>query len=165
MRIGVLSDTHLKTAPHGFIRALRVALGEVELVLHCGDWVSPAVMEAMEAEGWDVIGVAGNMDSPELHRRLPVKRELEVGGIKVGLLHGWGSPEGIETKVSRAFGDVEVVVFGHTHRPYWGRFGNLWLMNPGAACGWGNPQGPTVGILEAGDMVRGSILKLEAVGQ
>lgn len=164
MRIGVLSDTHLRTVPEGFIQGLRRAFSGVDRVLHCGDWVAPAVMDALEAEGWEVVGVAGNMDPPEIQCRFPATRELDLGGTRIGLIHGWGSPQGIEARVSNVFQEVGVVVFGHTHRPHWGKFRNMWLFNPGAACGWGNPQGRTVGLLDIGEMVHGSIVQLEGVG-
>jgi putative phosphoesterase len=161
LRIGVISDTHLRGVPQGFLQGLKKAFHGVELVLHCGDWVSRGVLDAMVGQGWEVVGVAGNMDPSEIHCVVPVKRELELEGIKIGLVHGWGAPGGIEARVSSAFQRVELVVFGHTHRPFWGRWGELWLFNPGAASGWGNPQGPTVGILEVGETLRASIVPLK----
>ena len=129
-------------------------------MLHCGDSVHPAVLETLQTQGWEVVAVAGNMDPADLHRTLPATRRIVLGGKRIGLMHGWGSPEGIERRVAEALQDVDGVVFGHTHRPYWGRFAGLWLFNPGAACGWGSPAGATVGILEISEQVEGQILPL-----
>lgn len=161
MRIGVLSDSHLRTMPPDFLEGLKTAFRGVDLVFHCGDWVSKAVLEALTGQGWEVLGVAGNMDPPELHCAVPVKRELEVQGTRIGLVHGWGAPRGIERRVIGVFPGVDIVVFGHTHQPFWGKLGEVWLFNPGSAAGWGNPQGPTVGILDLGAEIQASIVCLK----
>jgi uncharacterized protein len=161
LRIGVVSDTHMRVPPRAFLDALRDAFQGVERVLHCGDCVDASVLDTMEGEGWEVLGVAGNMDPLDIQRRLPRTRTIVLDGTRIGLIHGWGASQGIETRVSEAFQDVDVVVFGHTHRPFWGRMGPVWLFNPGSACGWGSPMGPTVGILDVGEHVEGHILPLK----
>ncbi len=163
MRIGVISDTHLRRVPEDFLEGLRIAFQGVDVLLHCGDWVSKAVLEALAAQGWEVLGVAGNMDPPELHSVVPAKRELNLEGRRLGLVHGWGAPGGIEKRVMSSFQGVDVVVFGHTHRPFWARLGEVWLFNPGSAAGMGNPKGPTVGILDMGEEIRASIVPLGGV--
>lgn len=163
MRIGVISDTHLRRVPEGFLEGLRIAFQGVDVLLHCGDWVSKAVLEALAAQGWEVLGVAGNMDPPELHSVVPAKRELNLEGRRLGLVHGWGAPGGIEKRVMNSFQGVDVVVFGHTHTPFWARLGEVWLFNPGSAAGMGNPKGPTVGILDMGEEIRANIVPLGGV--
>lgn len=160
MRIGVISDTHLKVVPKEFLEGLRTAFQGVDLVFHCGDWVSIAVLEAIAAQEWEILGVAGNMDPPEIHGQIPVKREVELEGRRIGLVHGWGAPGGIENRVKGIFQEVDVVVFGHTHKPFWAKLGEVWLFNPGSAAGWGNPQGPTVGILDVGEEIKANVVRL-----
>jgi uncharacterized protein len=161
LRIGVISDTHMRAPSRAFLDALRAAFAGVTRVLHCGDWVDGSVLDAMAGSGWEVLGVAGNMDPLDVQRRLPRARTIVVEDTRIGLIHGWGSPQGIEARVSGAFQDVDIVVFGHTHRPYWGCMGGVWLFNPGSACGWGSPMGPTVGILEVGERMEGRIVPLD----
>jgi len=165
MRIGVLSDSHLSRMPEDFLEALKIAFQGVDLVFHCGDWVSKAVLEAMTAQGWEVMGVAGNMDPPEIRCAVPVKRELVLEGRRVGLVHGWGAPGGIEKRVMGVFEGVDMVVFGHTHKPFWAKVGGVWLFNPGSAAGWGNPKGPTVGILDLGEEIKASVVCLGGAAQ
>lgn len=160
MRIGVLSDSHLQRMDEEFMESLRVAFQGVDLVFHCGDWVSKAVLDAMNAQGWEVVGVAGNMDPPEIRCAVPEKREMEIGGRRIGLVHGWGAPAGIEKRVMELFQGVDMVIFGHTHKPFWAKVGGVWLFNPGSAAGWGNPQGPTVGILDVGEEIKANIVSL-----
>jgi len=164
LRIGVISDTHMRAPSEEFFLALRVLFGGVEKVLHCGDYVALSVLERLQAEGWDVIGVAGNMDPHEIQTGLPSTRTLRLGGRTIGMIHGWGPPQGLEKRVAGAFQGVDGVVFGHSHRPHWGRLGGLWLFNPGTACGWGSPSGATVGILELGEAVSGHVLPLKVRG-
>jgi hypothetical protein len=161
MKVGVLSDTHLREPSDQFIKAVERVFGEVKHILHCGDYVDPSIIEALQARGWEVIGVAGNMDSHSIHRMLPSKRKVTLGGRTIGIIHGWGPPQGLEEKVVQSFDDVDVVVFGHTHRPFWGRVRGVWVLNPGAACGWGSPKGPSAGILDLDDGVEGRIISLE----
>lgn len=161
-RIGVLSDTHMRGLSKSFLEALRRAFDTVEKVLHCGDYVDPSVLDTLCGEGWDVIGVAGNMDVAEIQRTLPITRRIRVGQTRIGLIHGWGAPHGLERRVVQAFDDVDGVVFGHSHQPYWGYLESVWAFNPGAACGWGSSKGRTVGILDVGDPVIGHIVPIEA---
>lgn len=161
MRIGVISDTHLRSAPKSFLESLKGTLGEVELILHCGDWVSLDLLEALQNQGWKVFGVSGNMDSVEVSRVLPQKREMELEGRRVGLVHGWGAPQGIEGRVRSLFHGVDIIVFGHTHSPFWGKSEGVWLFNPGAACGWGNPRGRTAGIMHLEDEIKFELVTLE----
>ncbi len=164
MRIGVISDTHMRAPSEDFLGALRVLFEGVEKVIHCGDYVALGVLEGLRAEGWDVMGVAGNMDTEEIQRSLPLTRTVHMGGMTIGVIHGWGAAQGLEKRVAGAFQGVDGVVFGHSHRPHWGRLGDVWLFNPGTACGWGSPSGATVGILEIGEGVSGRVLPLKVRG-
>lgn len=164
MKIGVISDTHLRSVPESFIEELKRVLGDVGTLVHCGDWVCPELFHVLEARGWQVLGVAGNMDPPEVRSLLPEKRVLELQGSKVGIVHGWGSPEGIEKRVVGAFQGVDLILFGHTHRPFSGGYGGVKLFNPGALCGWGNPQGPTLGIVEVGGAIEAKVVPLGRQG-
>jgi putative phosphoesterase len=162
LRIGVLSDTHMREPSRGFLEGLKRVFESVEQVLHCGDYVDGSVLEMLHGEDWEVIGVAGNMDGSEVQRMLPPRRRIRVGNTRIGVIHGWGPPQGLERRVAQAFEDVDGVVFGHSHQPYWGYVEQVWVFNPGAACGWGSPMGCTVGILELGGRVHGRIIPIEA---
>jgi uncharacterized protein len=161
VRIGVLSDTHMSGPSRGFLAELRQSFAGVHRVLHCGDCVRLSVLDMLQEEGWEVTGVAGNMDDAAVRESLPVARTIRFENTTIGLVHGWGSHQGLEGRVAGAFDGVDGVIYGHSHRPHWGRVGGMWLFNPGAACGWGSPKGPTVGILEIGEQVKGTIISLK----
>lgn len=123
--VGVVSDTH------GRLRSeLFDGLADVELVLHAGDVVEAAHLGELAVLA-PVRAVWGNVDGPELRRRLPEERELTVGGVPVAVRHGH---QGVAVDELRArFPDARIVIHGHTHEPRWERAGGTVVLNPGSA--------------------------------
>jgi putative phosphoesterase len=133
MKIGVISDTHLIEADEGLCRVAAEVFKDISLILHAGDLTRIGVLEAFD--GKRCIAVRGNMDRGTAAERLPQKRVVTVAGKRIGLIHGGGSPIGIEKRVMRAFSDVDIVVFGHTHKPFCRWIKGVLVFNPGAYCG------------------------------
>jgi putative phosphoesterase len=136
MRVGLLSDTHLGLADRRLQRLLAGELADAEVLLHAGDHVGDGVIGYLEHEQpRPYLGVAGNMDLGVLGRSLPTRRVARLAGVAVGLIHGWGTPAGLEQRALETFGpgEVQVVVFGHSHRPLARRVGECLLVNPGSA--------------------------------
>ena len=160
VRVGVVSDTHLREYDEAFARRLAQALGEVDLVLHAGDLVSLVVLDMLPGE--QVYAVAGNMDLPPVQAQLPAKRVVEIAGRRIGLIHGWGAPIGLARRVKAEFEgeNVECIVFGHSHRPMNEVVDGVVMFNPGSAAkGWLGSG--SVGVLEVDEGgIRGRILKL-----
>ena len=103
-----------------------------ELVLHAGDFVSVGFLAELRALGRPVEGVQGNMDEPALKESLPVHRVVEVGAVRIGMVHNAGPRAGREARLAARFEDCEAVVYGHTHVPQVERFQHLWVLNPGS---------------------------------
>jgi uncharacterized protein len=148
IRIGVLSDTHLYSVTEEFVAALQGALDGVDLLFHAGDITSKVVYEYLC--NWNLKAVAGNMDDFDLASLLPQRRIEEVMGVRIGIIHGRGGPQGIEDVVSAEFPDVDVIVYGHSHIPLQSKRGKRILFNPGAYRGFYGQRG-TVGLMEIGD--------------
>lgn len=136
MRILVLSDTHLplrsQSLPGGVLRALE---SSPDLILHAGDLVGAEVICLLEQYG-PVHAVTGNMDPLPLKQKVPRVREIDLGPISVGMIHGdglGGSIEAIEADLVRRFPGVDVVVFGHIHRPRLNHVDGIWMFNPGSS--------------------------------
>jgi uncharacterized protein len=131
-RIAVISDTHLprgaRTLPGECVRLLAGA----ELVLHGGDFVSVEFLEELREIGPPVEGVVGNMDEPRLKEMLPKERVVEVGGMRIGMVHDAGPRAGREARLAARFEDCEAVVYGHTHIPQVERHKGVWILNPGS---------------------------------
>jgi len=151
MRIGVVSDTHLTSFAQVPDRIL-LALAEIDLIIHAGDFVARDVLDGLKRLG-EVKAVRGNMDSEELKRILPEKELLWIEGKRIGITHGSGSPYGIDDRVGRMFEDVDVIVFGHSHQSQNEIKKGILFFNPGQARN-------SFGILTVGKEVKGEIIKL-----
>jgi putative phosphoesterase len=101
-------------------------------VLHAGDFVSSAFFEQLRAFGPRIEGVCGNMDEPALKDSLPKQRVVEVGDVRIGMVHDAGPRAGREARLAARFEDCDAVVYGHTHVPQVERFQHLWVLNPGS---------------------------------
>ena len=125
MKIGVISDTHNYLDP----RVHEVFAG-VDHILHAGDVGQSLIIVELEQIA-PVTAVIGNTDEG-----LPLREtELVTLGGKKFLVHhivtpGLGSP-----RIDRRLRDdaPDVVVFGHTHKPYAQQVENILFFNPGSA--------------------------------
>jgi hypothetical protein len=132
MKIGVLSDTHIPTQAPALPLEVMRTLEHTDLILHAGDFVSVKVYEDLQQVA-PVEAVAGNMDRPEVNRLLPAHREITVGGKTIGLTHGWGGPWDLPQRVCTRFRpDIDCIVFGHSHVPYYQKVGRTLMFNPGS---------------------------------
>ena len=133
MRLVLTADTHLprraRTLPHQLWRAVEAA----DLVVHAGDWVAAGLLDELEARSARLLAVHGNNDGPELRRRLPEVARATVEGVRVAVVHETGDAKGREARCERAYPDVDLLVFGHSHIP-WDTTTprGLRLLNPGS---------------------------------
>ena len=132
LTVGVVSDTH------GLVRVEAIeALRGSDVILHAGDIGGSHVLEALGALA-SVIPVRGNVDGGWA-RLLPERRQLDLGGVPVLLLHDRALlgpdpfPPASRPRSAPAAPPRGIVVFGHSHRPLAEtREGVLWF-NPGSA--------------------------------
>lgn len=126
MRIGVISDTH-----NFFDAEIPSLFAGVEHIIHAGDIGQPAILQALE-EIAPVTAVAGNTDDPGF--RYPLTEVVELGGLKF-LVHHIVDPRALEdslqSRIKRVLPDV--VVFGHSHKPFCETVDGILFFNPGAA--------------------------------
>lgn len=151
MKIGVVSDTHV-TSLAELPEKLLLALADVELIIHAGDFISRDVFEGLKQLG-EVKAVQGNMDSAELKKILPERELLIIEGKRIGIIHGWGSPYGIDDRVGEMFKDVDAIVYGHSHYSQNEVKKGILFFNPGQAKN-------SFGILTIGKQISGQIIKL-----
>ena len=102
----------------------------------------------------------GNNDH-ELVGQLPERLELELGGVRVAMVHDSGARAGRPNRMRRWFPDASLVIFGHSHEPVDepGTDGQR-LFNPGSPTQRRRQPHPTMGILELGG---GLILRHEII--
>ncbi len=162
MKIGVLSDTHLRNPDHALDHILDVLFADTDLILHAGDIVTRSVLARLEERG--VLAVCGNMDDYDVFDLVPQTRLIEVGSKKLALIHGWGAKEGLVQRIQERFSPdaPDIIVYGHTHMPFWGEINGVMMFNPGSAARNVFPKGRTIGIIELdGDSVETKFIELD----
>jgi uncharacterized protein len=162
MKIGAISDTHLWTPDPVLDYILDELLGDTDLIVHAGDIVSRRVLERLEES--NVLAVCGNMDDYEVAGILPQTRVIPVGGIRIGLMHGWGAKEGLAQRIVGRFADrqVDLIVYGHSHVPFSGVVQGVPMFNPGAASSNRYTGSATVGVIDIRDgEILGSFLSVD----
>lgn len=150
MRIGVLSDTHLAMADAKLAALLAGPLGGAEALIHAGDHASSDVADYLDyTDPRPYHGVAGNTDPHALRARLGERKVIELGGLVVGVMHGWGPGEGLARRVLDSFpSPPDILIFGHSHIGLVTRIGATLVVNPGSP--WQPRCGPvgSVALLE-----------------
>jgi hypothetical protein len=126
MRIGVISDTHNLLDPR-----ISQLFADVDHILHGGDIGQPGIILAL-AQIAPVTAVSGNTDDPGFHYR-PTE-VVELAGHKFLVCHivnPHSLADAIKARLARERPDV--VVFGHTHKPFCQTIGDTLFFNPGYA--------------------------------
>jgi putative phosphoesterase len=162
MKIGVLSDTHITRRADKFPQKVIEILSSVDAIIHAGDYQHISVVETL-IELKDFYGVSGNMDSGRIRAVLPEKRVVELNGFKIGITHGWGAPNGIESRVRTFFSeeDLSAIVFGHSHTPCNKVIDNILFFNPGSPTDKRHAEHRTMGILTLDKTLSGEIITLD----
>lgn len=127
MKVLIVSDTHRKNDIYLNI----VELHKPDMVIHCGD-AEGAEYLLTEAADCPVHIVLGNND---FFSDLPRELEIEVGGYKVWVTHGhnYYVSMGNETIKREAVArGVDIVCYGHTHRPVIDLDDEVIGLNPGS---------------------------------
>lgn len=121
-RIGVISDTH------GLVREEAVEfLRGSDLIVHGGDIGHPDVLSELERIA-PVKAVRGNVDRGKWADRLPETEYIEHKGCAIYALHNIG-----DLDIDPAAAGIQVVVYGHSHRPEKKLRENVVYLNPGSA--------------------------------
>jgi putative phosphoesterase len=127
--VAVIADTHM---PRGSRRLPVERLRGADAILHAGDLMEREVLEELEALGPPVYAVRGNVDSSWLQARLPLTRTVELGGVRVGMIHDAGPARGRLRRLRRRFPAAHAVVFGHSHIPLHEEHEGFQIFNPGS---------------------------------
>ena len=132
MKVLVLSDTHSPRRWKGVPEFLLGPLRQCDVILHAGDVCEVGVLEDLSAFA-PVHVVLGNNDGDDIAAwGAPLELELELEGVRVGMVHIAGSKQGRGRRMARQFRDADIVVFGHSHMPVDIVEDGTHLFNPGS---------------------------------
>jgi uncharacterized protein len=152
VRVVVLADTHAprrwRTCPSRVAAQLRGA----DLILHAGDVCTAGVLGELAAYA-PVRAVLGNNDGPDVAAwGAPDTLEIDVGGLRVAMIHDSGPRSGRPARMRRRFPAASLVVFGHSHIPVdqAGPDGQR-LFNPGSPTDRRRQPHGTLGVLDIDD--------------
>lgn len=157
MRLLLLSDTHLPVRAKALQDQVWRLVDEADLVIHAGDWVDVATLDALASRAQRLVGVAGNNDGSELWARLGEVARVEVEGVRIAVIHETGAAAGREARCDARFGPAsdapaDVLVFGHSHIPWDSTTpGGVRLLNPGSPTDRRRQPVGTVMTLEVAD--------------
>lgn len=128
MKILIVSDTHGR---HGNLDEVLKREGKIDMLIHLGDLEDDEHYIEAIAE-WPVHMISGNND---FFSRLPDEKEIRIGKYKVFMTHGHGYYVSVNMRrlqdAAKTRG-VDIVLFGHTHKPYIDVEGDLKVINPGS---------------------------------
>lgn len=127
MKLGLISDTHGRLDR----RVFRIFAG-VDAIIHGGDIGGQLILDELATIA-PVTAIRGNNDDESIG--LPLEREASFEGRRFLIAHLFGEAEKLnrELKSRLERERPDVVVFGHSHKPYKGKFGSTILINPGGA--------------------------------
>ena len=122
LRVALVSDTHNLVRPE-----LLDFLSGCNAIVHAGDICDSSVLDALAAIA-PLTAVRGNNDHGVWAESLPLQTTLEIGGVKIAVVHELrdlpGDPAGA---------GVAVVVSGHSHKPSLETLDGVLFVNPGSA--------------------------------
>ena len=104
---------------------------DVGLVLHAGDAGHASVLEHLKQVA-PLLAVRGNADPLDLIETLPDRVWIEAGSRTVLLLHGHRGKTALKAARAAAAPGIDLIVFGHSHKPLIEREGRTILFNPGS---------------------------------
>lgn len=158
MRIGVISDTHLRSGKVKLPQEVKKGLAGVDLILHAGDWMTLELLPVIERIA-PVEGVAGNNDRQDIISRFGHAKVLELGAYRVGIVHGHQGHRHTPLNAAAAFSGqhVDAVVFGHSHIPFNQTLNGVLLFNPGSPTDKRRQPQYSYGILRLDERIHGEI--------
>ncbi|MFH0852936.1 MAG: metallophosphoesterase [bacterium] len=143
MKIGVISDTHDNAKK--ILEAIKIFNNKsVDLVVHCGDWVSPFLPDFCKDLNCKIISVYGNNegDKTRFKQRLAKNnwniefnegiKKLVLGGKRIAVYHGHDKKLLADLFNAQKY---DIVLSGHTHKPVVENINGVLHINPGTISG------------------------------
>ena len=121
-KIGVISDTH------GLLRdEVAHRLGGCDTIVHAGDIGTLAVLTDLRQIA-GVVAVRGNVDTGPWAKELKEEEFAEVEGHRICVVHDLST-----LSLDPTAAGVDIVIYGHSHKPAMDWKGGILYLNPGSA--------------------------------
>jgi len=158
--IGILSDTHLSRSTREYESLAAVCFADASVILHAGDLTDCSVLKAFS--GKEVHAVHGNMCRGSCARHLPKRKIITMGGFRIGIIHRSGFSYAFEDMLLNEFdGEVDCIVYGHTHQATCHRVAGVLYINPGSFLPPGRHYSEgTYALLTVGEELHGRICRV-----
>lgn len=127
-RILIVSDTHRQN--ENYLNVLQIE-GKLDMVIHLGD-VEGSEYTIQEAAGCPVEMVSGNND---FFSNFLSEKTLQIGKYRVMITHGHRYYIGMGNEMLKSEAGargVDIVMYGHTHKPVIEISSELIALNPGS---------------------------------
>ncbi len=131
MRILIISDTHtdsIEKLPNEIIKEMKNS----DMIIHAGDLDDYTLVKQIKEINNVFYPVRGNMDSNINPVLLPRQRVIQAGSYSMGVIHGDGYPNNLFNRLLYTFTEQDIIIFGHTHKPYCEKINGKLLINPGS---------------------------------
>lgn len=128
MKILIVSDTHRRN--ENYFRVIE-KLGKIDLVIHCGD-AEGSEYAISEGAGCETLIVMGNND---FFSKLPREIETTIGKYKVWITHGHNYYVSMNSEIIKEEAirrGMDIVFYGHSHRPVVEIEKEIIAVNPGS---------------------------------
>jgi putative phosphoesterase len=133
VRLLLIADTHVPKRARDLPAQVWDEVASADVVIHAGDWVTPDLLDELEARATRLIACWGNNDGSVLRERLPERADATLAGMHFTVVHETGAAAGREGRMSRLYPGSDVLVFGHSHIPWDTTTSTgLRLLNPGS---------------------------------
>ncbi|MHB1392368.1 MAG: metallophosphoesterase family protein [Clostridia bacterium] len=158
MKIGVISDTHIRSSAKLLPNIIYEVFDGVDMILHAGDILIDEVIIELETIA-TVYVVAGNNDGYDMLDKYGTKRIIEVNGKRIGLTHGTSRGRTYMSAYAEFAGDkVDCVVYGHSHKPHNEVIDGVLFFNPGSPIARRFEHRYSLGILHVDKDIKGEII-------
>ena len=128
MKILIVSDTHRRN--ENYFQVIE-QLGKLDLVIQCGD-TEGSEYAISEGAGCETLIVMGNND---FFSKLPREIETTIGKYKVWITHGHNYYVSMNNEIIKEEAvrrGVDIVFYGHSHRPTVEIEKDIIAVNPGS---------------------------------
>lgn len=128
MKILIVSDTHRRN--ENYFQVIE-QLGKLDLVIHCGD-TEGSEYAISKGAGCETLIVMGNND---FFSKLPREIETTIGKYKVWITHGHNYYVSMNNEIIKEEAvrrGVDIVFYGHSHRPTVEIEKDIIAVNPGS---------------------------------